>query len=181
MNGFYRVGVQQNPDVFLNCLLQFTNKLNNKPKTLEQFKKYIISDLTEINLQTIGSGSFIHCFRSESYFPENKINILKLIQSNDTPLNKIINDQKLNSYIEFIVNSLFDANKYFNDQEPWNKKNDRKRLNVIIYVSLELIRKISIMLYPIIPSSSIKSLSIFNIKEKDILFESISNHIFLKS
>ena len=80
-----------------------------------------------------------------------------------------------------IVNSLFDANKYFNDQEPWNKKEDRKRLNTIIYVSLELIRKISIMLYPIIPSSTIKSLSIFNIKEKDILFESIANHKYLKS
>ena len=82
--------------------------------------------------------------------------------------------------MDFIVNSLFEANKYFNDQEPWKKKNDKKRLNSIIYTSLELIRKIPIMLYPIIPSSSIKSLKIFNIKEKDILFDTIKEHTFLK-
>ena len=61
------------------------------------------------------------------------------------------------------------------------KKNDKKRLNTIIYTSLELIRKISIMLYPIIPSSSIKSLGVFNIKEKDILFDTIKEHKYLKS
>ena len=76
---------------------------------------------------------------------------------------------------------MFEANKYFNDQEPWKKKNDKKRLNSIVYTSLELIRKVSIMLYPIIPYSSIKSLKIFNIKEKDILFNSINDHTFLKS
>jgi methionyl-tRNA synthetase len=37
------------------------------------------------------------------------------------------------------------------------------------------------MLYPIIPTSSIKSLTIFNIKEKDILFDSIKKHTLLKS
>ena len=36
------------------------------------------------------------------------------------------------------------------------------------------------MLYPIIPDSSLKALSIFNIKEKDVLFESIKNNDFLK-
>ena len=52
--------------------------------------------------------------------------------------------QNLNFYIDFIINSLFEANKYFNDQEPWKKKNDLERLNTIIYTSLELIRKISL-------------------------------------
>ena len=114
-------------------------------------------------------------------FNEEDNRILNNFSENIENLRGYIDDQNLNSYIGFIVNSLFDANKYFNDQEPWNKKDDRKRLNTIIYVSLELIRKISIMLYPIIPSSTIKSLSIFNIKEKDILFESIANHKYLKS
>ena len=84
-------------------------------------------------------------------------------------------------YVDFIINALFDSNKYFNDQEPWKKKNDKKRLNTIVFVSLELIRKISIMLYPIIPSSSVKSLGIFNINEKDISFETIKDHKHLKS
>ena len=74
------------------------------------------------------------------------------------------------------MEQLFSANKYFNDQEPWKKKNDVKRLNTIIYVSLEVIRKISIMLYPVIPTSSLKVLNVFNIKENEIKIESIKNH-----
>ena len=54
-------------------------------------------------------------------------------------------------------------------------------MNTIVYTSLELIRKISILLYPIIPTSSLKSLKIFNIKEKDISFESIKENNYLKS
>ena len=114
-------------------------------------------------------------------FNDHDKNILDNFSNNIKTLRSYIDDQKLNSYVDFIVNVLFDANKYFNDQEPWNKKNDKKRLNTIIYTSLELIRKISIMLYPIIPSSSIKSLSVFNIKEKDILFDTIKEHKYLKS
>ena len=48
------------------------------------------------------------------------------------------------------------------------------------YVSLELIRKISILIYPIIPETSLKALNIFNIKEKDINFNSLINNEFLK-
>jgi len=109
---------------------------------------------------------------------DNKI--LNNFTNNIENLRKFIDNQKLNSYVDFIINALFDANKYFNDQEPWKKKNDKKRLNTIVFVALELIRKISIMLYPIIPSSSIKSLSIFNINEKDISFETIKDHKYLK-
>ena len=42
------------------------------------------------------------------------------------------------------------------------------RLNTIVYTTLEIIRKISFLLYPIIPNSSLKALKIFDIKEKDI-------------
>ena len=76
---------------------------------------------------------------------------------------------------------MFIANKYFNDQEPWKKKSDVKRLNTIVYVSLELIRKISILLYPIIPESASKVLSVFNISENKIDFNSIIDNDFLKS
>ncbi len=81
--------------------------------------------------------------------------------------------------MNFIVDQMFLSNKYFNDQEPWKKKNDIKRLNTIIYTSLELIRKISILLYPVIPDSSLKALSIFNINEDKINIETIKNHKFL--
>tara|TARA_B100001250_G_scaffold59113_1_gene46015 strand:- start:3246 stop:4784 length:1539 start_codon:yes stop_codon:yes gene_type:complete len=92
---------------------------------------------------------------------------------------KYINDQELNLYLNFIVDKLFSANKYFNDQEPWKKKSDSKRLNTIIYVALELIRKITIMLYPIIPETAVKVLKIFSIDEIKIDFNTITNHEYL--
>ena len=82
--------------------------------------------------------------------------------------------------MNFIVDQMFLANKYFNDQEPWKKKKCSKDLNTIIYTSLELIRKISILLYPVIPNSSLKVLNIFNIKEKMLNIETINNNEFLK-
>ena len=105
--------------------------------------------------------------------------ILENYSHNLTKIRENMDYQNLNFYIEFIVKSLFDANKYFNDEEPWKKKNNLKRLNTIIYVSLEIIRKISILLYPIIPSSAIKSLAILGLKEQDISLESISDHNYL--
>ena len=78
--------------------------------------------------------------------------------------------------MNFVVESLFIANKYFNDQEPWKKKSDQLRLNTIVYVALEVIRKISIMLYPVIPNSSLKVLRVFNINEQNIDFNSIKKH-----
>ena len=91
-----------------------------------------------------------------------------------------INNQNINSYMNFIIDQMFVANKYFNDQEPWNKKDDAKRLSTIIYTSLELIRKISTLLYPVIPQSSLKALSIFAIKENEVSIETIKNNSFLK-
>ena len=49
-----------------------------------------------------------------------------------------------------------------------------------MFVSLELIRKISILLYPIIPNTSLKVLNIFSMNEKDIKFDTISNNEYLK-
>ena len=113
-------------------------------------------------------------------FNEEDLSILNIFKKNLDEINDKIDNQNINFYVDFIVNQLFNANKYFNDQAPWTKKNDTKRLNTIVYVSLELIRKISILLYPIIPNTSLKVLDIFSIKEKDISFESITDDDFLK-
>jgi methionyl-tRNA synthetase len=90
-----------------------------------------------------------------------------------------VDDQDINFYIDFIINSLFEANKYFNDQEPWKKKEDLIRLNTIVYTTLEIVRKISFLLYPIIPQSSLKALKIFNLNEDNINLNSLENNDFL--
>ena len=113
-------------------------------------------------------------------FTKDDLKVLNNFSDNINNLREAIDKQNLNYYVDFIVKSLFEANKYFNDQEPWKKKADNSRMNTIVYVSLEIIRKISIMLYPIIPDTSEKVLNIFKLDSKNITFSSIENNDFLK-
>ena len=113
-------------------------------------------------------------------FDKKDLEILDKFKSNIDVIRNKMDNQDINFYIDFIVKSLFETNKYFNDQEPWNKKDDILRLNTIVYTTLEIVRKISFMLYPIIPESSLNALKIFSIDEKEINFSSINNHNYLK-
>ena len=112
-------------------------------------------------------------------FQPDDLKILNKFQENLDTIRSKINEQNINFYIDFIVNSLFDANKYFNDQEPWKKKDNLIRLNTIVYTTLEIVRKITFLLYPIIPETSLKALKIFDLSEKDIKLETISNNEFI--
>ena len=49
-----------------------------------------------------------------------------------------------------------------------------------MYVTLEIIRKISILLLPIIPNSSEKVLSCLNVNIKNCTIESINDNFFNK-
>ena len=113
-------------------------------------------------------------------FNEDDLKILNKFTENLPIIRIEIDKQNINFYINFIVSALFEANKYFNDQEPWKKKDNKDRLNTIVYTALEIIRKISIMLYPIIPNSIEKALKIFNLNSTDINLESIASHNNLK-
>ena len=113
-------------------------------------------------------------------FEKDDLDILNKYKENLSKIRLEIDNQNINFYIDYIINSLFEANKYFNDQEPWKKKDNSLRLNTIVYSTLEIVRKVSFLLYPIIPQSSLKALKIFNLTEKDIDFTSIGDNTFLK-
>ncbi len=112
-------------------------------------------------------------------FNNDDLKILDKFKDNIDLIRKKIDELDINFYIDFIISSLFETNKYFNDQEPWKKKDDIKRLNTIVYTTLEVVRKISFMLYPIIPQSSLNALKIFSINESEIDYSSINDHNFL--
>ncbi len=115
----------------------------------------------------------------EVKFKDEDLLILNKFKNNLNNIRSKIDNQNINFYIDYIVNSLFEANKYFNDQEPWKKKDDQIRLNTIVYTTLEIVRKISFLMYPIIPESSLKVLNIFNIEEKKVELNSISDNEYL--
>ena len=112
-------------------------------------------------------------------FEKEDLIILNRYKNNISTIRSKIDNQNINFYIDFIVNSLFEANKYFNDQEPWKKKDNKERLDTIVYTTLEIVRKISFLLYPIIPESSLKALKIFNIAEDKINLSSITENEYL--
>ena len=83
---------------------------------------------------------------------------------NDLPnLINNIDNQDLNIYIKKVVGASFEANKYFNDSQPWTlKKTDTNRMNTILYTICLQIKNLSILLNPIIPLASNKILDTIN-------------------
>ena len=59
-------------------------------------------------------------------FKNEDLNILENFENNFRSLNLNIDKQNINFYLNFIVEQLFKANKYFNDQEPWKKRKIKK-------------------------------------------------------
>ena len=103
----------------------------------------------------------------------------KLINSVESELELLINlmdKQNLNLYIKKVVNYSFEANKYFNDSEPWKvKKNDLKKMQTILFTVVNQIKNISLLLSPIIPLSSNKILNVLNFDPKDMILANIKN------
>ncbi len=111
---------------------------------------------------------------------ESDSQLLKNIKDKIPKLVGFINQQNLNDYTKAVVNLSFEANKYFNDSEPWiYKKKDPDRMNAILYTIVEQIRYISILLNPIIPISTKKVLNTINISDKDISIESLKTNYIL--
>ena len=107
-------------------------------------------------------------------FKETDTKLINNIKDNIPKLIDLINKQNLNEYIKTVVNFSFEANKYFNDSEPWLfKQKNPERMNTILNTIVEQIKNISILLNPIIPISTKKVLNTINISDKDILIETI--------
>ncbi len=132
--------------------------------------------------QRVVAFAFKNCdgkIPKEIKFEKDDLKILDKFKEDLDIIRHKVDNQDINYYINYIVNSLFETNKYFNDQEPWKKKENLIRLNTIVFTTLEIVRKISFLLYPIIPESALKALKIFNLTEKNIDFSSIGSNEFL--
>ena len=86
----------------------------------------------------------------------------------------LMNNQNLNEYIKIVVGFSFDANKYFNDSEPWAvKKKDEERMKTILFTIVQQIKNISILLNPVIPNATNKVLKMINLSNNDIKINKI--------
>ncbi len=103
----------------------------------------------------------------------------KLLNNTKNNLSKLINcmnNQDLNEYIKTVVTFSFDANKYFNDSEPWAlKSKDPNRMKAILYTISQQIKNISILLSPIIPKATYKVFKTMNIDINNIRIDKIND------
>ena len=152
--------------------------------SLENLKKCINNDLAN------NFGNL--CQRVFSFIEKNfKGKIPKKIKDNsiDKSFNdeitkdlksliELMDNQDLNSYIKKVVDFSFNANKYFNDNEPWSlKKSDSERMGDIVSSITKQILNITLLLSPIIPKSCEVILDTLNIKKEDRVIDSIKKDV----
>ncbi|WP_336294330.1 methionine--tRNA ligase [Bartonella sp. CB169] len=89
--------------------------------------------------------------------------------------------QSMSSYgIHVALSTIFsvvaDANRYFANEQPWSlRKNNPERFRTVLYITLEILRRVGILLLPFIPQSATKLLDSLAISENDRLLYHISN------
>ena len=106
--------------------------------------------------------------------------LLENLKNSLPKLTNLMNNQNLNEYIKIVVSFSFDANKYFNDSEPWSvKKKDPDRMKTILFTIVQQIKNISILLNPIIPNATNKVFSIINFPKDNIKIDKINDDNFL--
>ena len=106
--------------------------------------------------------------------------LLENLKNSLPKLTNLMNNQDLNEYIKMVVSFSFDANKYFNDSEPWSvKKKDPDRMKTILFTIVQQIKNISILLNPIIPNATNKVFSMINFPNDNIKIDKINDDNFL--
>ena len=155
---------------------------NDGSISMENLKNCINNDLAN-NYGNLCQRVFSFIKKNcENKIPKSKkLNIsdkelLNNLKNNVPKLINLMNNQELNEYIKIVVSFSFDANKYFNDLEPWAvKKKDPDRMKTILFTIVQQIKNISILLNPIIPNATNKVLSIINFSSENIKIDKIND------
>ena len=162
--------------------------------SLTTLKSLILISLTGALTATFFSSSYVFAFFATnvefSFISKNCSNkipqatklseldnkLIEKLKDDTSKLIKLMNNQNLNEFIKSVVGYSFDANKYFNDSEPWSlKKKDPVKMNNILFTVCEQIKNISILLIPIIPISANKVLDTMNVNLKNRSIADIQN------
>ena len=172
----------------------------------DQLRYYLVKEVSLGNDGTISMNNLKNCINNDlannygnlcqrvfSFIKKNcnnkipkgsKLNdtdkkLLENLKKNLSKLIDLMNNQNLNEYIKMVVGFSFDANKYFNDSEPWSvKKVDKVRMNTILFTIVHQIKNISILLNPIIPKATNKVFNTLNVLNRNINLDAIHDDNF---
>ncbi len=95
-------------------------------------------------------------------------------------INQFIDAYELHNYTKYIHSYSSIINKYVNDNEPWNKKNNSEQnIKNILFSTLVALKNIFILLYPVMPLASIKFLKSLNINEDEIKMDMLNEKLIV--
>jgi methionyl-tRNA synthetase len=77
--------------------------------------------------------------------------------------------------IDFIIETLHAANRFFESQKPWElcKKNESSHVNSVLHLTMETLRVCGILLQPIVPALSSALLTKLQIPEEKRMWRDI--------
>ncbi|MGP5679545.1 methionine--tRNA ligase [Glutamicibacter arilaitensis] len=74
--------------------------------------------------------------------------------------------QEFSKALEAVWHVLGDTNAYFAEQEPWKlKKSDPERMATVLYVTIEIVRKVALLLQPVLPQAMTSMLNALDVGE----------------
>ncbi len=89
---------------------------------------------------------------------------------------KAMGEQAINQALAAIFAVVAEANRYFAAQEPWAlKKTDPARMETVLYVTAETIRRLGILCLPFIPGSAAKLLDLLAVPEEARTFARVGD------
>ncbi|MDF0530268.1 methionine--tRNA ligase [Tsukamurella sp. 8F] len=87
-----------------------------------------------------------------------------------------IDEQALHLYLEAVWEVLADTNRYFSAQEPWKlKASDPKRMATVLYVTAEVVRKVALLVQPVMPTSAEELLTLLEQPEEARTFAELAD------
>ncbi|KQT48687.1 methionine--tRNA ligase [Aureimonas sp. Leaf454] len=91
-----------------------------------------------------------------------------------------IDRQELHAMLAPIMASVADANRYFAAQEPWAlRKNDPARMATVLYVTAETLRRVAILLQPVMPASMARLLDSLGVPTGERSFTELTPDVAL--
>jgi methionyl-tRNA synthetase len=85
-------------------------------------------------------------------------------------------NQEIDKALKETFELLTETNVYVDQQAPWIlSKSNIPRMNVVLSLTVELIKRSTLMLYPVIPGSCLKVFDILNLNFSTVNFDNIEN------
>jgi methionyl-tRNA synthetase len=153
------------PEYWRYILIAMRPETKDANFTWEEFEARINSELNDalgnfINRTLTFIKKYFDGFvPSPSDYDEADLEILRKIKNTPKEIEKLMDEAKLRSALNMIIDFAREGNKYLSLKEPWLKiKVDRKKAEATLYLAVQMVYALSVLLAPFLPKTSEKIL-----------------------